>query len=63
MPVAASRRAVPLTADTRPVSIAYSARASVRLPDEAPGKFVVLNRPAAGSNVVLKPKLMIGTTS
>lgn len=59
--VASLSAACPEIEVTRPVSRAYSFRASVSCPPEAPGKLAVVNSPAAGSSVVLKPRLIAGT--
>ena len=58
--VFASSAAWPVTDATRPVSSAYSSRASVSCAADAPGKFAVVNRPAAGSLVVLNPEVDAG---
>src|SRR5688572_5648322 len=50
------KRPVPGRDETRPVSSAYKARALFRSVPDAPGKFVWVNIPRAGSFVVLKPK-------
>jgi hypothetical protein len=46
--------------DTRPVSREYRDCALLMSVVEAPGKFAVVNIPAAGSPVVT-PRLMLGT--
>ena len=62
LPVAESRRAVPGIDVTRPVRIAYSARASFSWLAVADGKFAALNIPFAGSVFVSNPSV-IGVTA
>jgi hypothetical protein len=59
--VVASRAICALMELTRPVSRAYSSRASVNWAPEALGKFAVVKSPAARSNCVLKPRSIAGT--
>ncbi len=47
-----------MTLATRPVRIAYVARAASSCALDAPGKFAVVNMPAAGSKSVLKPSVI-----